>query len=505
MLPLHVTLSYYKRADIRKAMAEQCRGKEVAIKYGNGFGKRPDMVVYDSDILSFAQKKATSFHVSEETWSNPMQLAPGMRKADMDALRVGWDLVLDIDFPVWEATRVIADALWKQLLEEGVPEKAITAKFSGNKGFHIAVPFEAFPDAVLDEDGKELLVSDLFPDGVRSILGYLVSRVDGPENGFSLSERLVKDLGADALRSMLVEVCESCGRKAPGRAVEGNEFVCERCGYRERKDVDYMDCPKCKTMGRTTLLTPVGRANSEPCKCGSKRFRKKVDLAVDTMLVSSRHMYRLAWSLHEKSFDGKRALVSLPIPPRRMHDFDKEEAGAKHAKTDTPFLSRDVPRDCASALLQRGLAYRAPDAEDRPSFAEIEWAGDAAPEEAFPPPIKKMLTGMEDGRKRALFVLTNFLRSVGWSYEMIEARLDEWNKANPEPLREVELRGHIRYHKQKGQNVLPPNFDNDMYYKDLGVLEHDELSRRVKNPVQYVRLKMKQGGSREQTTSSGRA
>ena len=478
MLPIHVTLSYYKRPEIRQAMAAQCRGKEVAVKFGDRFGRRPDIVVYDSDILSFAQKKATSFHISEETWSNPMQLSTTLRRQDLDELRVGWDLVLDVDFPIWEATRMISHSLIEQLRQEGVPDEAITAKFSGNKGFHIAVPFEAFPDTYVDADGEEVLMSDLFPEGVKTIVEYLVYKVDGPENNYALSEQLVSELGLERLSDVLVVVDASSGKVLPGARVDGYEFVCPSCSHRERSDKDFIACAKCGA-----LIRPVHQASDVVEK------RRKVDLAVDTMLVSSRHMYRLVYSLHEKS-----GLASVPVPLDGVRSFDKSKAHPDTIDTLLPFLRRDVERGCAHALLHNAMRFKP--AEEKKSFAEIEWVGDAAPEEFFPPPIVNLLGELRDGRKRALFVLTNFLRSVGWSYEMIEARLREWNDAQPDPLRETEIEGHLRYHKQKGQVVLPPNFDNDMYYKDLGVLAHDELSSRVKNPVQYVRLRIKQQGKR---------
>jgi DNA primase large subunit len=111
--------------------------------------------------------------------------------------------------------------------------------------------------------------------------------------------------------------------------------------------------------------------------------------------------------------------------------------------------------------------------------------------------MTKMLEGMKDGRKRGLFILTNFLASVGWNPDMIEERLLRWNGVNPEPLREGDVRNHLRYHRQKNQRVLPPNFANPIY-KDLGVLIEDDLTRnaRVKNPVQYVRLRLKQSGKK---------
>ena len=45
-----------------------------------------------------------------------------------------------------------------------------------------------------------------------------------------------------------------------------------------------------------------------------------------------------------------------------------------------------------------------------------------------------MLEGMADGRKRALFVLVNFLSSCNYSNEEIEVLIKEWNQRNREPL-----------------------------------------------------------------------
>ena len=459
-------------------MAEQCPDKEAGAKYGTGFGKRPDVIIYDADILAFAQRKATSFHVSEESWSDPLQLQPGMRRAELDSLRTGWDLIIDVDFPLWEASQQITERIVEALLKKGVASDAITVKYSGNKGFHVGIPFEAFPDTYDNGEG-ETIVSDLFPEAPRRIIEYLLFEMDNPSNGFRLSEKLVNDFELPG--DVFVPVCEECGRKAPSEAVaEGNDFVCSHCDYNDRSESSYLICAKCNN-----FMERIDHEEEKRCECGSKRFRKKVNLGVDALLVSNRHMYRLVYSLHEKS-----GLASIPINKEEILSFDKRRAEPDNVLVKIPFLNRDVPRGCATDLFNKAMKYK-PLVEEKKDFTEIEWSGDAAPEELFPPPIRKMLAGLEDGRKRALFVLTNFLRCVGWSYDMIEARLDKWNEDNAEPLREQELKGHLRYHKQRNMRVLPPNFDNEMYYKDLGVLEHDELSRKIKNPVQYVRLKAK--------------
>jgi DNA primase large subunit len=84
-----------------------------------------------------------------------------------------------------------------------------------------------------------------------------------------------------------------------------------------------------------------------------------------------------------------------------------------------------------------------------------------------------------------MFVLTNFLSNVGWDHDKIEEFLKEWNKKNPEPLREVYLVGHMRYSKRQKKKVMPPNCDNKGYYQDMHLCSPDALCRKVKNPVNY--------------------
>ena len=97
--------------------------------------------------------------------------------------------------------------------------------------------------------------------------------------------------------------------------------------------------------------------------------------------------------------------------------------------------------------------------------------------------------GIEDGRKRFLFCIVNFLNSVGWSYEDIEAYLKKWNSKNPDPLREVLILGQVRYHKANKKKILPPNCDNKSYYQDIRICHPDNLCQKIKNPVQYSKRK----------------
>jgi DNA primase large subunit len=127
---------------------------------------------------------------------------------------------------------------------------------------------------------------------------------------------------------------------------------------------------------------------------------------------------------------------------------------------------------------------------------EFEQFQTAAPEELFPPCMQLVLQGMKDGKKRAMFVLINFLASVGWQPDAIEKKLDEWNVKNAEvqeQLRETILKGRLRYHKQQSKTqkpLLPPNCLNKTYYVDMGVCKPDGLCAKIKNPVQYVKKKM---------------
>ncbi len=93
----------------------------------------------------------------------------------------------------------------------------------------------------------------------------------------------------------------------------------------------------------------------------------------------------------------------------------------------------------------------------------------------------------KDGKKRAMFALTNFLTLAGWSPEMIELRLNEWNKVNPEPLREVILNGHMRTVRMKRERFPPPSCRG--FYQELGVCFPDDMCNVIKNPVQYVKRK----------------
>src|SRR3989338_9203599 len=173
-------LKYYKRKEIQEALIAHARNKEIGLRFGQSFGKRPDVLRYPREILDLTQQsissaewkteQALSFHASEELWENPLALSTGQSRKELDELRTGWDLVLDIDCKIVDYSKLCAHLIVRFLQYCGVRE--VSVKFSGNKGFHIGVPFEAFPQEV-----GNVLSKNLFPEAPRKIAFYIKDNI----------------------------------------------------------------------------------------------------------------------------------------------------------------------------------------------------------------------------------------------------------------------------------------------------------------------------------------
>ena len=435
MIPLHISLNYYKRSDIREEIIANSKDREVIAKFNDNFGKRPDILRHPGDILELVKQGATSFHASEELWRNPLQLDTSLRKHELDNLRLGWDLVLDIDCGIFEYSREAAYLVIQFLKFHNI--SSISCKFSGNKGFHIGVPFQAFPEKIKNEEIKRM-----FPDAPRKIALYI-------------KEMIKKELGVRVM------------------GFEKNNFnaIIEKTG-KKANEITYYD-------NKIRVLNP------EPF------------LNIDTLLISSRHLYRMPYSLHEKS-----ELASTPLNPEKVLLFRKEFALprntriSKHRFLDKENVKSNEAKQLLMEALDFGIKQETIKLKEEKEFIAPE---KALPEELFPPCIKLILNGLEDGRKRALFILLNYFTSIGWDYDMIEKKLKEWNAKNKEPLREVYLIGQLRYHKQNRKKILPPNCpkrDNNLplvnqqnYYTDIGICKPDNFCTKIKNPAQYTTRK----------------
>ncbi len=480
-------LDYYKRKEIQEAILCNAKDREVAAKFLNSFGKRPDILKYPNDIFELAKQGATSFHASEELWKNPLQLNPNLRKRELDDLRIGWDLIIDIDCPYWEYSKLIAKFVIDSLKEHKV--KSISCKFSGNKGFHIGVPFEAFPKS---EEAKLK-----FPDNVKEILSYLVSHIDiGRRFTNQILSKGIDEViqkTGKSYNELVNKVCESCETKV-NIDDKKYEFICPKCGSRENADDNIVmrECRKCRVIMEKKELTKIPKCP----KCKSTKFAIKFNtqsiLNIDSILISSRHLFRMPYSLHESS-----GLVSLPINPDKIMEFRKADATPELVKI-SPFIfleKENVEGGNAEDLFKRVREWiigkkidenlreeLMPKRNTKTHLSSIE---SAIPEQFFPPCIQLIGQGMEDGKKRALFVLINFYSSVGWSYEDIEKKLTEWNEKNKEPIRQNYLLGQLRYHRQMKKKALPPNCDNEMYMKGINVCKPDNFCPRIKNPANY--------------------
>lgn len=484
MLLLSKALKLYKREDIQEEIIANAQDREVAIKYGErGFGKRPDVLKYPRDIIELAKQGATSFHASEELWKNPQQLDPMLKRKELDDLRAGWDLILDIDFPVWKLSKVIAKLIVMALKEHGV--QSISIKFSGNKGFHIGVPFEAFPPEIGNIETRQK-----FPEAPRKIALYLLDyisrnyvKVDSAEIKFGEFYRIgineLKELTSKDIDSFTYWYCKNCGKK-----FDKKETVTEITEVRG-DDVYFINEKLFKNKFMKTKFKKI------ECNCSKpehvRMFNPTSVINVDTLLISSRHLFRMPYSLHEKSL-----LVSVPFNPEKVLEFTKNNAKPENIKiSDFKFLDRkQVKPGEAKQLLIQALDYMWDEAKETPAeLREIEIPEHAIPEQFFPPCIKLGLDGLKDGRKRFLFSLLNFLTCVGWTYEQKQEVVKKWNEKNAEPLRETITVTQLRYQKQKQKKMLPPNCQNLMYYVDIGTCKPDNLCRKIKNPVQYSKRK----------------
>ncbi len=433
MIPLSTSLKYYKRKDVQEAIVAAAEHKEVAVVFGEkGYGKRPDVLVYPRDVLAFAQQGATSFHCSEELWSNPLQIRTGMSKSELSKLRTGWDMIIDIDCPVLDYSKVAGHVLVQALQHHGI--QSFGVKFSGNHGFHIGIPAKAFPDVV-----QNTPTAALFPDGPRFIAAYL----------------------QDFTREMLAK-----------------ELLC-------RYSINAM-C----TSTKKTFAEVVVNNVFDPYKL----------LAIDTILISSRHLYRMPYSFNEKS-----GLVSIPIRPEEVLTFDKTRAIPERVVIERNFMNESQLRsgEARQLILQSFDHCMRSKVEETDRAKQVREFSDtnaeimeAVPELFFPPCMLNILKGVDDGRKRCLFVLVNFLSSIGWGIEKTDAFLLTWNTRNKEPLPESHIHNHIRYHysqhsQGKQKPVLPPNCFNQQYYMELGFCKPDGFCPKIKNPANYAILKQK--------------
>ncbi|MFH1229545.1 MAG: DNA primase small subunit domain-containing protein [Candidatus Aenigmatarchaeota archaeon] len=140
-------LRYYSREDVQNAILKFAKDKEIVGSLEDGsFLKRPDILMYPKDIEEKVKKGVVAFHCSVENWYNPMQLSTGISQKDMEAMRKGFDLIIDIDSKSKLSHGLIAAGVIFNFLKDlGVKP---TMKFSGRRGIHLGIASNAFPQTI---------------------------------------------------------------------------------------------------------------------------------------------------------------------------------------------------------------------------------------------------------------------------------------------------------------------------------------------------------------------
>lgn len=213
-----------------------------------------------------------------------------------------------------------------------------------------------------------------------------------------------------------------------------------------------------------------------------KDFKASKEVMPDIILVSPRHLFRMPYSLHEKT-----ALASVVLDSALISKFDLKDADP--LKAEVKNFMPDAREGEASEFLIQALDWhrenygKSGSSESSKIFEEVKPVNVGKISDSnFPDSIKKILQGLSDGKKRALFVLINFFRSIGMEKEELENRIYEWDKLNNPPLGEKYIKPQLIWN-YKNKIVLPPNFDKD-YYAGIGIIPTQE-EIRCKNPVNY--------------------
>ena len=420
---LSETIAYYKK--VAPEIVRISSNREVAVKFGAdaGYGKRPDILQFPADVLGHVRCGATSFHISEERWTDPLQLSTESTKTDLDNLRSGWDLVFDIDCP-WgfeiakSTAKLVVQALqWHDI-------KNIFVKFSGSKGFHIVVPYEAFPKEI-----HKVELTKYYPEIPQLCAQYVLEFIKP-----NLEKEILGLAGHDIKK--LAEIFSTTKDKI----------------FDEK----------------------------------NQSFHTNIFAQVDIGLMSSRHLFRAPYSLNEKSW-----LAAIPINPNKIKDFEKEYAKPENVTITEDFMNfGNVRAGEASQLIVQVLDWqkRVEEKDGKTTSGQKFEFSEKVPELAFSPCMKIILAGLQDGRKRSLFALLNFLKSTKWPWEEIESKVLEWNKKNSPPLKTGYIKAQLAWHSRQSLKVPPPNCRQ--YFVELGVCKPDIICDKIKNPISYPRFKL---------------
>ncbi|MEK6842568.1 MAG: DNA primase small subunit domain-containing protein [Nanoarchaeota archaeon] len=475
-----ITSLYYSKPEVQKAIFSFSKNREVVPRYFEGFGKRPDSFQYESDIFELVKKGATSFHCSEELWKDPLKLSTSLKKEQVNQLRIGWDLLIDIDCKYFDFSKKAAQAVINVLKKHGIKNTGI--KYSGSKGFHIIVPWNAFPKTIGGEETK-----NLFPELPRKIISYIRFNAESELQDL-LSPEDLKQFEKTKIKKGIK--CNNC--REISLEFQIVNYVCPQCRREELKKISEKKdfrCPDCNTLFETIEVKNIYECRK--CNLDSEKnpenFSKKIEsdifeiMGLDLILVSPRHLFRAPYSLHEKT-----SLSSVVLSEKELPGFQPKDADPMKIKIKNfiPDSYDGEAKEIVTQALDWSKNMENFNEEKIMDFKEfkpvkIEKLSDSY----LPPSIQKILLGMDDGKKRALFILINLFRSIGMEKDELEKRIFDWNKKNPIPLKEGYIKSQLVW-SYRNKIVPPPNFDKD-YYRGIGVIPTEE-ELKLKNPVTYI-------------------
>ncbi|MGK0209306.1 MAG: hypothetical protein ACI83O_000579 [Patescibacteria group bacterium] len=507
---------YYSRKDISAALFDFCKNRETVPRYLEGFGKRPDCFDYPTDISIAANKGATSFHCSEEIWSDPLKINTDFTPEQYNEIKIGWDFLIDIDSKYLDYSKIAAKLLLKALREHGV--KNVGIKFSGSKGFHIIVPFAAFPYEVHGE-----LTKDKFPEWPRYIADYLgrlikkdlddeIFKITTPEDlekkGLEVRERLCPLCNKPTVKKQIGRyVCPNFRCRSEVKSMKSNrkKMMCPSCNDSmprvEEEEVYFCKGCKINSAQMKSMVSDTGGSSYSMIKRQREMeftetfsAEKAID-SVDIVLVASRHLFRAPYSLHEKT-----ALASIVISEEDLDTFEPTDADPlkiTEVKDFMPVVEFEEGKDLLLEALKERRVEKAPEltaatGEKREYSGEgLDYSTLTITPDMYPAGFKKLLKGIQgDGRKRCLYLLLSFFNALQMDQESILEQIVAWNKKNKVPLKEGYMRGQLDWFSKR--KILPPNYDKPVY-KEFGITGEDG----IKNPITYTIRKALKGRGRK--------
>ena len=501
-----IAKSYYARKDVQQAIFEFCKNRETVPRYLEGFGKRPDMLDYPNDILGLARKGATSFHCSEELWQNPLEISTDLSQEQLNQIKIGWDFLIDIDSKYLDYSKIAAKLIIKALEHHGINH--IGLKFSGSKGFHLIVPFKAFPKEV-EIRGEMIQTKNMFPEWARYVAEYVNDIIQQ-----KLTEGILELSNQEDIQKKGKEIYEilykPTGEKAEKRRVV--KFVCPNFKCRAvvnsttKSNRKTLRCPGCngdleKIEEREFYLAISNNDSSEksPDLFIKKATSKGLIDSVDIVLVSSRHLFRAPYSLHEKT-----SLSSAVVEKDEIENFKPSDADPLKIRVKS-FYPEGLEEGEAKELLMQSIDWAEKNNKiETKKFTgtSIDLKGLTITEDMFPPIIKKLMLGIkDDGRKRALSILVAFFSFLEFPQEYIEEKLREWNKRNYKPLKDGYLKAQIVWSIRNKR--MPPNYDKPIYKEFNATEPLDPNLKTLKNPVNYtIREAMRSRGRMDNKSKS---